>query len=495
MMPSRAPLLLFLAVSLLAAPLRAKDRDRERFELQPTPVTSPEANQIRMDADQAYQRGEYQRVIEICDQLLSAYPEDNPHVAYHLRASARIEIGRQTRNTKYVRDGIADARAALAREGKKHSWLFIPYLYGLTSLAELERRPEHAELAIKVIDPVLKRPIGTDYSTDDKANLLYQRALAQLARNDTKAALSDLAEAIHQNPLHLGARIKQASTLAAQKQTAEAAAAYDQAVEAFPNLLVVVNDRGTFRRATGDLDGAIADFTRALEIDPNFAVGFINRGMCFNEQNNTRAAEADFTQALALRLDQPMQLLSYRMRAMVRVIQGRAEAGISDLTAAIRIAPQEAALYEERGYAHFFAHDFAAAAANLSKALELNPQLTRVTPWIALSYSRSGKTNESQAALEASFQAKVQPNAWVDRVNRLLAGQISEEELVSSATDLSADGRTERLCEAYYFLGQKKLLASQSAEAADLFKQAVNTQARPLTAYRAARYELRDFDN
>lgn len=495
MMHFRTLLTLLSVLTAGAAPIFAKDRDRDRqFELQPTPVTSPEANAIRVEADQAYQRADYQKVIELCDHLLNAYPEDNPHVAYHLRGSARIEIGRQTRTTKPVRDGIADARAALAREGKKHVWLYIPYLYGLTSLAELERRPEHAELAIKVVDPVLKRPIGADYSTEDKSNLYYQRALAQLARNDAKTALADLGEAIHQNPLHLGARLKQASTYAAQKQTTEAVAAYNQAVDAFPNTLVVVNDRGTFRRSIGDLTGAIEDFTRALQIDPSFAIGYINRGMCLSEQNNPRAAEGDFTQALGLRLDPTMQLLSYRMRAMSRVVQGRAEAGISDLSAAIKIAPQEAALYEERGYAQFFSHDFAASAGNLSKALELNPQLTRVTPWIALALARSGKMNESQAALDASFQAKIQPNAWVDRVNRFLAGQIAADELVSSATDLSADGRTERMCEAHFFLGQKKLISNQGDTAAEDFRQAAALKTSGLTAYRAAKYELREFN-
>jgi lipoprotein NlpI len=276
---------------------------------------------------------------------------------------------------------------------------------------------------------------------------------------------------------------------------AEAGAAYDEAVRVFPNALVVVNERGTFRRNSGNLEGAVEDFTRALQIDPAFAIGYINRAMCLNDLGNAQAAEGDFTQALSLPLDPTMQLLAYRLRAMARVIQGRADAGISDLSAAIKLMPTEAALYEERGYAHFFARNFPAAASNLSKALELNPQLTRIIPWLALSQSRSGKPAESQATLEAAEQAKIQPNAWVDRVNRYLAGQIAEDELVSSATDLAADGKTERMCEARFFIGQKKILTNQAERATDDFRQAAASKATALTAYRAARYELGEFQN
>ena len=94
--------------------------------------------------------------------------------------------------------------------------------------------------------------------------------------------------------------------------TKESLAAYNQAVSRFPNMLVVINDRGKLKRNMGDLDGAIADFTRCLAIDPNSGVGFVNRGLCLLEQNSLQAAEGDFSEALKLKLDPGTNVLALR---------------------------------------------------------------------------------------------------------------------------------------------------------------------------------------
>src|SRR5262245_3703499 len=131
---------------------RDKDREDSITEL-PSP---PEVLEARSKADTSYQQRDYPRVIELTTWLIDNFPNDNAHFAYHLRASARVELGKAAGSAKQVREGISDARAAIGIGGAKFPWLHIPYLYGLTALAELERRPEHAALAITVISPVLK---------------------------------------------------------------------------------------------------------------------------------------------------------------------------------------------------------------------------------------------------------------------------------------------------------------------------------------------------
>src|SRR4029077_15220713 len=119
---------------------------------------------------------------------------DNVHVAYYLRASGKVELGRISGSGKQVRDGIVDARQAILLAGNEYPWVHIPYLYGLTSLAEIERRREHADLAIKVATPVLQLPESKGYTADDRANVCYQRGLAYAARGDFKLAANDHAE-------------------------------------------------------------------------------------------------------------------------------------------------------------------------------------------------------------------------------------------------------------------------------------------------------------
>ena len=475
----------------LTATAFAKDRDR--FEFPPVPQKNPEADRNRAEADQAYQRGNYNRTIELTNSLLASYPTDNPHVAYHLRASALIELGRQSGNAKQIRDGINDARQALTIEGPKYAWLYIPYMYGLSSLAEIEKRPEHADLAIKVAGPVLQRQTGEGFSTEDKSQLLYQRGLAYLARSDLKAATLDFTEALKLNPVHQAANLKRAAALIQQNRTRDALAAYDEAARLFPTAMIVFNERGYLRRTTGDLDGAIADFTKALDLDKSFAVGYVNRGLCLADQNNPQAAEGDYSEALKLPVDASMKPVLFKLRAISRVPQGNATGALADYTAAIRLVPQDATLYEERGCVQFFRKDFAAATADFAKALQLDPKLTRVVPWQALALARGGKSAEARVVLDAAKNSKAAPNAWTIKLEDYLTDRIDDTALLAAAAELDPQQKSGLLCDARFFIGQKKLLATDSDAAAEQFREVLAMKAYPLTAFRGARYELNDF--
>jgi tetratricopeptide (TPR) repeat protein len=488
--------LLVLFASVASAAKRDRDRDRDDLTPPPVPQKNPEADRNRAEAEQAYQKGDFRRVVEIANLLLATYPTDNPHVAYYWRASAQVELGRQARSARQVRDGIADARQGIASEGKRFAWLYIPYLYGLSSLTELENRSDHAALAVQVATPVLQRPVGADFTADDKAQIYFQRAVAQAARKDLAAATLDYTEAIRLNPQHVAAQINRAEALAAQHRTRDAIAAYDEAVKLFPNLLVAHNNRGNLRQSTGDLDGAIVDFTRALQIDPKFGVGYINRGHCLARQNSPQAAEGDFTEALRQTMDAPMQGVAYRFRAVARLSQGNVEGALADYAAALKLNPKDATLYEERGCARFFAKDFSGAAGDFAKAIEMNPQLVRLVPWQATALARNGKTAEARAALDAARNAKSAPPAWIAKLDAYLADQITEQDLLTAAAELTPETeKSQRLCEARFFIGQKKLLANEPDPAAEQFREAIATKSFAATAFRGARFELNDFTN
>lgn len=127
-------LILLPAVAAVADDVQVPIR-RVAFQQQEGAVNE-RANLLRSQADEAYQRGDYKKTIDLCNQLLQQFKDDNPHVAYHLRASAKIELGRQSREVKQIREGIADSRSALAAGGGKFPWLNVPYIYGMTALGE-----------------------------------------------------------------------------------------------------------------------------------------------------------------------------------------------------------------------------------------------------------------------------------------------------------------------------------------------------------------------
>ncbi len=479
-----------------APPAFSRDGDFDNRIFEQPGGSPPEVTEARSKADVAYQQGDYAQVIELATRLIDNYPGDNVHVAYHLRASAKIEQGRLAGSGKQVRDGITDARQAIILAGNEYPWLHIPYVYGLSSLAEIERRKEHADLAIKVVTPVLQYPESKNYTAEDRANLYYQRGLAYTARGDFKLAASDHAEALRLSPQHLGSNLKRAEALQAQGLIKDALAAYDTAVERFPNVLIVFNDRGKLRRTAGDLDGAVTDFTRCLQLDPKFAVGNVNRGMCLAESNNPQAAEGDFSEALNSKLDPGTSSLAYRQRAATRLAQGKGPAAISDLDAAIKINARDASLFEERGCAQYFQKNFAVAVADFAKAMELNPQMVHVVPWRALALARSGKTAESRALLEATMNGKTPPTGWVTKLCAYLLDQVDEQNLLDAAAGAAtARDKGRQSCEARYFAGQKQLLRDDAAKAAELFGQSVASKEYTLSAYRGACFELGQFAN
>jgi lipoprotein NlpI len=486
-----------LAPSANAQIFRIRDRNRGRDleEMIGDRPSPPEVLEARAKADTAYQQRDYNKVIEVTNWLIENHPTDNSHFAYHLRASAKVELGKASGSAKQVREGISDARTAIGTSGAKYPWLHIPYLYGLTALAEIERRPEHAALAITAISPVLKSyPVTKEYTEDDRANLFYQRGLAYAVKGDFKLAADDYSEAIKLSPGHLGAYIKRAEAFAALGQTKEALAAYDNAVEEFPATLLVFNDRGNFRRRVGDLEGAVGDFTRCLTIDPKFAVGYINRGMCLSEQNDPQAAEGDFSEALKLKLDPGTSVLARRLRAVARLSQGNAAAAITDFDAAVKASPQDAALYEERGFANYFRKDFAAALADYSKALKLRPQATYLLPWQVLAQTRAGQAAEARTLLATTLEGKNPPTGWTAVLCNFLLDKTSEQELLEAAAAAgNAREKNQHLCEAHFFAGQKQLLREDADAAAGHFRETVGSKEYALSAFRGARYELGDF--
>lgn len=454
-----------------------------RDDLPKGPQTA--SNIARREADQAYQQGDYQRVLNVTNQLLLGNPGD--HVAYHLRASAKIELGRSSGSTARVREGIADARQALAIAGNKYVWLYVPYFYGLTALSELERRPEHADMAISIANPVLAR---SNIEASDRAQLLYQRALAHAIKKDLKAEVQDYDEAIRLSPDLFGAYIKRAQAYAAAGQIKDALTSCDATVRAFPNNAQAYNDRGTYRRTAGDLDGAILDLTRALQIEPGLFVAYISRGICLSEQNSPQAAEVDFNDALKHDLGFYKPLV-YRLRATARFAQGTIDPAIEDYSTAVKLSPQDPALYEERGFAQFAKKQYLAAAGDFQKARQLNPQLTRLIPWQFLALSHAGQADEARTLLDGFLKEKPAVTGWVGVVCSYLAGQIAEAELLEAAKDANQRVQNEKLCEVHFFLGGKKTL-DRTPDAAEHYRQSVATRMFLLATYRAARHELGD---
>ena len=483
---------------------------------QPNNLRQPQSphEAIRQRGFDYYQKGQYREAIKVATQVLNVEPKDP--VSFYLRASAKIELGRQSADRLLIREGIQDARQALAIRGgdDKFSNLYIPYLYGMSCLAILERKPSHADTSIKTAGTIIERP---NVDKTDKSSLLYQRAFAREQANlvdsmlfdqtaatpeDLRAfraeqaerrrdAIADYAQAIKYNPKQMGSHINMAKLLAVSGDVAGATAAYTAAVQEFPRNATIFNERGVFLRQQGQLDEAIADFTQAVAIQSDFAMGYINRGFCLIDKGEDEAAETDFNTAVGLN---PRMSLALSLRGTARMSLGKSEPAIADFSRQLELNPKDATAFANRGFARFFAKQFNESARDFQQALQLQPTALHLSVWRCLALERAGKTEEAHAELQALLDSGKGPQGWVATVSRFLLGQTTGEEMLAAAKEVQDERiSAAQQCEAQFYIGQRDLMAGNTEAANKHFEAAIATNANYLSAYRGAKYELGQF--
>ncbi|MGH7127181.1 MAG: tetratricopeptide repeat protein, partial [Planctomycetaceae bacterium] len=317
----------------------------------------------KIEAQTAHQEGRHERAIELVNTVLRENRQDD--VAWYLRGSARIQSAAARRDAALLRKGINDIREAIRLGGSKRPIYYLPYLFGMTRLSQLEDRDAHATMALPVADKLLANASLTD---EEKSHVHYQRGLLHQRLGEFDAAIADMQQAIQLNDLHLGARLALADLHAAQGRTQEAKAAFDQAAETFANSPLVWNNRGMFLQHIGQAQAAIADFTAAIAVDANYFVAYTNRGSVHLAVGGLDAAEADLTKSLALNPNQPT---AYRLRGTVRLNRGEIEQAVADYSQALRLEPQNAAAHADLGFARLFAGDHRAALTEFDRAVVL----------------------------------------------------------------------------------------------------------------------------
>jgi tetratricopeptide (TPR) repeat protein len=487
-MARRSVLILFVLVGSFALTQTADAQIlplfRRQGQGQPTASeTNPEHEQKKTQAQAAYQAGDLPKTIELMDSVLRENPRDS--IAYYLRGSARVDLGAHTMDTKLVRDGVADAREAIRFDTQQSSLYYLPYLFGMKSLAVLENRKEHAETAVKQATLVLDRP---NLKEDERANLLYQRAQAEawLSKNDE--SINDLQEALKLAPSHFGARATLADVYVKAGRGPEAMGAYNKLVELFPENPLSLNNRGMYLQSLGKFDEAVVDFTRAVERDPNYVVAFANRGFTFLQMDNPTAAETDFTQAIKIN---PQQAFVYNLRAQAKIANGDLAGAIKDQQLAVEQLPKDPVALGDLGFVNFFAEDYAAALAAFDAALVLDPEFKHLNPWKIVALERLGKGNGLKDQFKDSLSKDMKLRTWVDHLIAYLLGAENEGQLLADAQTAKDPLKTDETCEACYFIGLTRAGAGKTSDAADMLQRAVATKSRQLSAFRGAQVALR----
>lgn len=449
---------------------------------QPSNPDSPLEILVRQ-GQTAYGERRYEDCINLMSQVLSQNPLHS--VARYQRASAQIDLGRLENSNKRIRAGVADAREALSQAGKKFLIFHVPYFYGLTSLAEIERKKSHAELTVSVATPLLTRE---DLPINVKGMVYYQRGLAKVVLADYKGAAADFGLALEIDPVFKAAHFARAEAFAKNKENGKALECFDRAVASMPDDPLALNNRGTFQLQQGRLDAAISDFGKALEIDPLFAMAALNRGFAYSQRSDYAQAERDYIRSIAAN---PRQPLAYRLLGTARVAMGKLPEAIDTYSQLVSLSPQESESYAGRGFARFFARDYRNAAGDFARAIEINSEYQTLTPWLYWSYAMSGQAAMGRQAIQPFLDAQAGKSNWHATLCRYLMGEIDDATLIQLTGNTSdSKAKSQWMCEARFFLGLKSESARQATMARQHYEACLSTKQSQLTAFLGAKLAL-----
>ncbi|HET6161348.1 MAG TPA: tetratricopeptide repeat protein [Dongiaceae bacterium] len=282
------------------------------------------------------------------------------------------------------------------------------------------------------------------------AQALYQRGVGFAAKADYKSAVRD----------------------------------FSQALKFAPDSTDALYNRGGAYSKLDRWDDALADFNALLKIVPNDPNTFYARAWVYSQLGKDEAAIDDLDRVLEHAPDDHEALLD---RGGLNIRAGRYDAAIEDFGHLLKLDPKAAAAAYNRGRAYYAKQDFKNAAEDFAAALELRPE----NPYAALRlYLAQSHLDKGDPALLKKEIDALQPTIWPRPLLELFAGTGKDPELIAGIDELPPKFRTDVLCEAQYYLGERALLKGDKAAAREYFKAAAASAATTTTERIDARAAL-----
>jgi lipoprotein NlpI len=221
-----------------------------------------------------------------------------------------------------------------------------------------------------------------------------------------------------------------------------------------------------------------------------YAAGALEqRAEAANLLGDYAAALADAERGLRLAPDNP-ELRYARGFALLGL--GRAPEAIDTLQGKFEY-PNRAFWLMGLGQAQFYGGRVADAEVSFREAVQEGTGMDRNFALVWLYMSAERNKGAGKAAIEPHL-AGVDRTVWSGQLVNFLAERTSQEELLKEARKDQAMERL-NLAEAYFFIGQKMMLAGDAAGARRMFQRAVDLEAVPYREHLFAQTELRRLDS
>jgi tetratricopeptide (TPR) repeat protein len=206
------------------------------------------------------------------------------------------------------------------------------------------------------------------------------RATVKLSAGDSTGALADLTKVIELTSDHPLSFYNRGSMYLEVQKYEEAIKDFTRAIEIFMGLTqsydkkahaMSHNNRGNALMAKNEFKAALADYERSLQIIPGSVEALTGRGSARQQLGEFAAAVADYSKALETAPKNALILMN-RAGALEEIDKA---AAIADYTSVIQLQPDNASAYAARGVALLETGRKPEAAADLRKALQMDPSL------------------------------------------------------------------------------------------------------------------------
>jgi len=212
-------------------------------------------------------------------------------------------------------------------------------------------------------------------------------------------------------------------------------------------------DRGVIYDSVGLRSLARLDFNRALRLKPNLVNAYNFIGIHYTQMQEYMQAYDAFDSALDL---SPEHEYAYLNRGIALYYGGRPELALDDLD-----------VYHQR-------------------------QKDDPYPVLWMYLAEYGVNSDAANIALKERSKNIYDKTWAKQVIRLYLGEINQGDFIARLTDgvKSNKALTDRLCEAYFYLGKYNQIKGRQSIAANFFKLALGTNVYEFVEHRYAKLEL-----
>ena len=214
---------------------------------------------------------------------------------------------------------------------------------------------------------------------------------------------------------------------------------------------------------------------------------YYDRGVIYDSVGLRSLARLDFNRALRLKPDlvNAYNFIGIHYTQMQEFMQA-----YDAFDSALDLAPEHEYAYLNRGIALYYGGRPELALDDF----ETFHQRQKDDPYRVLwMYLAQHEVDAQQATLALKQRASnINDKTWAKQVIRLYLGEINQQDFIAHLTDNVNSNKelTDRLCEAYFYLGKYNQLQGHSSIAANFFKLALSTNVYEFVEHRYAKLEL-----